>query len=86
MTIKTTAASQRTPADELDAARAEAWEEHQRRCANDEPYTDGVTVEELAERVRAVAPQGDGRRDRRRLSQTVPGEPSPVSPAVYRDR
>lgn len=51
MTIKTTAASQRTPADELDAARAAAWEEHQRRCANDEPYTDGVTVEELAERV-----------------------------------
>ncbi|MDE0160225.1 MAG: hypothetical protein OXL98_00680 [Acidimicrobiaceae bacterium] len=51
MTIKTTAASQRTPADELDAARAAAWEDHQRRCANDEPYTDGVTVEELAERV-----------------------------------
>ena len=51
MTTKTTAASQRTPADELDTARAAAWEEHQRRCAKNEPYTDGVTVEELAERV-----------------------------------
>ena len=57
MTIKTTAASQRTPADELDAARAAAWEEHQRRCANDEPYTDGVTVEELAERVEQLRRQ-----------------------------
>lgn len=57
MTIKTTAASQRTPADELDAARAAAWEEHQRRCANDEPYTDGVTVEELAERVEQLRHQ-----------------------------
>ena len=57
MTIKTTAASRRMPADELDAARAAAWEEHQRRCANDEPYTDGVTVEELAERVEALRRQ-----------------------------
>ena len=38
------------PAD-LDAARAEAWAEHQRRCADNEPYTDGLTVEALAERV-----------------------------------
>ena len=57
MTTKTTAASQRTPADELDAARATAWEEHQRRCANNEPYTDGVTVEELAERVEQLRRQ-----------------------------
>lgn len=57
MTIKTTAASHRTPADELDAARAAAWEEHQRRCASDEPYTDGVTVEELAERVEQLRRQ-----------------------------
>ena len=57
MTTKTTAASQRTPADELDAARAAAWEEHQRRCANNEPYTDGVTVEELAERVEQLRRQ-----------------------------
>lgn len=57
MTIKTTAASQRMPADELDTARAAAWEEHQRRCANDEPYTDGVTVEELAERVEELRRQ-----------------------------
>lgn len=65
MTIKTTAASQRVSADELDAARVAAWEEHQRRCANDEPYTDGVTVEELAERVeqlrrQATADEGSG--------------------------
>ena len=51
MTTKITAASPQTPAEELDAARATAWEEHQRRCASNEPYTDGVTVEELAERV-----------------------------------
>ena len=57
MTIKSTAASQRVSADELDAARAAAWEEHQRRCANDEPYTDGVTVEELAERVEQLRRQ-----------------------------
>jgi hypothetical protein len=58
MTTKTTAASQRTPADELEAARAAAWEEHQRRCASNEPYTDGVTVEELAERVEELSRQG----------------------------
>ena len=51
MTTKTTAASQRASADELDAARAAAWEEHQRRCASNEPYTDGVTREELAQRI-----------------------------------
>ena len=58
MTTKTTAASQRTPVDDLDAARAAAWEEHQRRCAENEPYTDGVTVEELAERVEKLRRQG----------------------------
>lgn len=57
MTTKTTAASQRLPADELDAARAAAWEEHQRRCASNEPYTDGVAVEELAERVEELRRQ-----------------------------
>lgn len=57
MTTKTTAASQRTCADELDAARAAAWEEHQRRCASDRPYTDGVTAKELAERVEQLRRQ-----------------------------
>ena len=36
---------------DLEAARAAAWEEHGRRCSDNEPYTDGVTVESLAERV-----------------------------------
>ena len=35
----------------LGAARARAWAEHQRRCGDNEPYTDGVTVEALIERV-----------------------------------
>ena len=35
----------------LEAARARAWAEHQRRCGDNEPYTDGVTVEALIERV-----------------------------------
>lgn len=51
MTTKTTAASQLASADELDAARTAAWEEHQQRCESNEPYTDGVTREELAQRV-----------------------------------
>ena len=41
------------PAD-ADAARAAAWAEHQRRCADNEPYADGVTVEALAERVEGL--------------------------------
>ena len=41
------------PAD-ADAARSEAWAEHQRRCADNEPYADGVTVEALAERVEGL--------------------------------
>ena len=57
MTTKRAAAPQRTPADELDAARAAAWEEHQWRCASNEPYTDGVTVEELSERVEQLRRQ-----------------------------
>lgn len=57
MAIKTTAASKQTPANELDAARAAAWEEHQRRCASNEPYSDGVTVEELAGRVEQLRRQ-----------------------------
>ena len=57
MTTKTTAGSQRSLAADLDAARAAAWEEHQQRCASNEPYTDGVTVEELAERVKQLRRQ-----------------------------
>ncbi|MCY4620360.1 MAG: DUF6247 family protein [bacterium] len=49
--------------DELDgvltgdprAARAEAWAEHQRRCTDNEPYTDGVTAEALTERIEGFA-------------------------------
>ena len=35
----------------LEAARARAWAEDQRRCGDNEPYTDGVTAEALIERV-----------------------------------
>ena len=42
------------PTADLEAARAAAWEEHERRCADNEPYTDGVTVELLAERVEGL--------------------------------
>ena len=45
-TVKAVAA----PVDDLAAARDAAWEEHQSRCADNEPYTDGVTPDELAER------------------------------------
>ena len=37
--------------DDLHGARAAAWAEHQQRCTDKEPYTDGVTVESLRERV-----------------------------------
>ena len=40
---------------DLDTARAAAWAEHERRCADDEPYTGGVTVGALVERVEAAA-------------------------------
>ena len=36
---------------DLEAARARAWAEHQQRCGDNEPYTDGVTAEALIERV-----------------------------------
>ena len=36
---------------DLEAARARAWAEHQRRCGDNESYTDGVTAEALIERV-----------------------------------
>ena len=41
--------------DGLHGARAAAWAEHQQRCADNEPYTDGVTVESLTERVERFA-------------------------------
>ena len=41
--------------DDLPAARAAAWEEHRRRCADNEPYTDGVTAAALAERIEGFA-------------------------------
>lgn len=36
-------------------ARAAAWAEHQQRCTDNEPYTDGVMVESLTERVERFA-------------------------------
>ena len=41
--------------DDLHGARAAAWAEHQQRCTDNEPYTDGVTVESLTERVERFA-------------------------------
>lgn len=41
--------------DGLQDARAAAWAEHQQRCTDNEPYTDGVTVESLTERVERFA-------------------------------
>lgn len=41
------------PAD-LEAARAAAWEEHERRCASNEPYSVGATIESLTERVEGL--------------------------------
>lgn len=43
------------PPDGLHGARAAAWAEHQQRCTDNEPYTDGVTVESLTERVERFA-------------------------------
>ena len=39
---------------DLDTARAAAWAEHERRCDDNEPYTGGVTVGELVERVEGL--------------------------------
>lgn len=57
MTNDTMAATQPKLEDDLAAAHAAAWEEHQRRCADNEPYTDGVTSEELAERIAQLRQQ-----------------------------
>ena len=57
MTNDTMAATQPRLEDDLAAAHAAAWEEHQRRCADNEPYTDGVTSEELAERIAQLRQQ-----------------------------
>ena len=46
--------------DDLAAARDAAWEEHQRRCADNEPYTDGVTPDELAERTAQLRREAAG--------------------------
>ena len=46
--------------DDLAAARAAAWEEHQRRCADNEPYADGVTPDELAERTAQLRQKAAG--------------------------
>ena len=49
---------------DLEAARAAAWAEHQRRCADNEPYTGGVTPEALVEHVEGL------RRRRSRVRQS----------------
>ena len=43
-----------TPHDAIDGA----WQEHQQRVANGKPYTDPVTNEEIAERLRELAATG----------------------------
>ena len=54
MTDKTKQDLDGAPPADLEAARAAAWEEHERRCTDNESYTDGVTVESLAERVEGL--------------------------------
>ncbi len=54
MTDETTHDPDGVPPADLEAARAAAWEEHVRRCADHEPYTDGATSEALAERVEGL--------------------------------
>ena len=68
------------PAPGLAAARAAVWEEHERRCADEEPYTGGVTVEALAERVEGLrrmhsrsSPSG------RNYARAVSSDPGPHS-------
>lgn len=51
MTSDTASATEPRLADDLAAARADAWQEHLRRCADSDPYTDGVTTEQLSDRI-----------------------------------
>ena len=41
----------------LDACD-KAWREHQKRCEEDRPYTDGVTTEDLLERITELRGRG----------------------------
>ena len=43
------AEADRYPTGAPAAAIEAAWDEHKRRCADNEPYTEGVTYDELAE-------------------------------------
>ena len=60
MTNDTVKAAPAEFVDDLAAARDAAWEEHQRRCADNEPYTDGVTPDELAERTAQLRQKAAG--------------------------
>ena len=49
------------PADEEDIPYDEidkAWQEHHRRVVTDDPYSDPVTVDEIAGRLREMAATG----------------------------
>ena len=66
------------PAPGLAAARAAAWEEHERRCADNEPYTGGVTVEVLAEHVEGLRrPHSRSGLSGRNYAHAVSSEPVP---------
>lgn len=67
MTVETVDEPDGVLPDDLRAARTAAWVEHQRRCADNEPYTDGVTMEALPSARTACARQGT----RLRLSRRV---------------
>ena len=51
MAKDTLGAAQPVVTDDLTEARSAAWEEHLRRCEDNDPYTEGVTADQLAERI-----------------------------------
>lgn len=55
MTVETGDEPDGALSEDLHAARAAAWEEHRRRCADNEPYADGVTPAALAKRIEGFA-------------------------------
>ncbi len=65
----------------LAAARAAAWEEHEQRCADNEPYTGGVTVEAPPSASKACVARtpGPAHRDRRDAVEGL-RKPPPARP------
>ena len=60
------------------AARAAARKEHERRCADAEPYTGGATVEALAERVESLrGPHSRSGPSGRNYARAVSSDPVP---------